>query len=307
MIAPQPLDRPLAGVLAAPPQGAPGLRLYWLGQAGFVIDALPRHGPALRLVIDPYLSDSLAGKYRGTAVPHIRMMPPPVAPDGICHVDLVLATHHHTDHLDPGTLPALMAANPAARLVAPRAAAALACDRAEVPAARLIAVDAGGRIAPLPGLALTATRGAHEALERDADGHHRFLGFLIAAAGRRILHSGDTIPFPGLAQDYAALAPDVLLLPVNGRDARRRAAGIPGNMTLDEAAALAAACGAGAVIAHHFDMFDFNTVPRDRVAAFGRAQADIPGAAVWLGAQTGLVYRLDAAADEGGGCQARNS
>jgi hypothetical protein len=39
--------------LAARP-GA-GTRLYWLGQAGFVLESEGR-----RLVIDPYLSDSLA-------------------------------------------------------------------------------------------------------------------------------------------------------------------------------------------------------------------------------------------------------
>lgn len=57
------------------------------------------------------------------------MMPAPVAPDGIRHVDLVLATHAHTDHMDPGTLPALLATNPAAMLIAPRAAIATALER----------------------------------------------------------------------------------------------------------------------------------------------------------------------------------
>jgi L-ascorbate metabolism protein UlaG (beta-lactamase superfamily) len=46
------------------------LRLYWLGQAGFLIDAAPEHAPRpLRLLIDPYLSDSLAEKYRGKEFP----------------------------------------------------------------------------------------------------------------------------------------------------------------------------------------------------------------------------------------------
>ena len=47
-----------------------GVTLYWLGQAGFVIDA-----PGLRIVIDPYLSNSLEAKYHGTAFPHLRMAP----------------------------------------------------------------------------------------------------------------------------------------------------------------------------------------------------------------------------------------
>ena len=44
-----------------PPQ--PGIS--WLGQAGFLI-----RWREFRLVIDPYLSDSLATKYRGTRFPH---------------------------------------------------------------------------------------------------------------------------------------------------------------------------------------------------------------------------------------------
>jgi hypothetical protein len=43
----------LAQALARPRDAAPAL--YWLGQGGFVIDAGGK-----RLVIDPYLSDSLA-------------------------------------------------------------------------------------------------------------------------------------------------------------------------------------------------------------------------------------------------------
>ena len=66
----------------------PGVTFYWLGQAGFVIDAGPH-----RLLIDPYLSDTLAAKYAGTAYPHERMMAAPISPGELGHVDLVLVTH----------------------------------------------------------------------------------------------------------------------------------------------------------------------------------------------------------------------
>lgn len=258
----QPLTATLPDLLAGPP--GERVRILWLGQAGFVID-----GAGRRLVIDPYLSDSLAEKYRGARFDHRRMMPPPVAPEAMAYVDLVLATHGHSDHLDPGTLPALMAANPGATLVAPAAARQLALARARIPEARFVAVDAG-ESRSVAGIEILATRAAHEAVERDEEGQCRFLGLAMRIGGVTIFHSGDTVPFPGQVEEVAALKADLALLPVNGRDPERRKNGVPGNMDIEEAIALARAAGIPQIIAHHFDMFDFNTVPRARVEAVGR-------------------------------------
>lgn len=273
-----PLHRPLAEVLAAPP--GPAVRLYWLGQAGFVIE-----GGGRRAVIDPYLSDSLAEKYRGKAFPHLRMMPAPIAPSGIGHVDLVLASHAHTDHLDPSTLPELLHANPRAMLLAPRSAREAALQRSGVEPARLCLIDAG-ESRDIAGIGITAARAAHETLECDADGCHRFLGFALRLGGATVFHSGDTVPFPGQVEEVRALAADLALFPVNGRDARRAAQGVPGNLTLAEALALARATGIPALIAHHFDMFDFNTVPRTEVEAVTRS-SERPQA---VAAAVGMTY-----------------
>lgn len=258
------LTQPLGDVLARSP-GA-DIAVMWLGQAGFVID-----GGGQRVVVDPYLSDSLAQKYRDTAFPHVRMMATPVAPGAIAHVDLVLTTHAHTDHMDPGTLPALMDANPNARLVAPKAVRAVAMERAKISEDRLFLVDAGETIHPLQGLALTATRAAHETLERDADGQHLFLGYAIQMAGRCIFHSGDTIPFAGQVAEVSALKADLALFPVNGRDAVRAANRIPGNMTVPEAVALAQAAQIPAMIAHHHGLFAFNTADPTELCAIAAA------------------------------------
>ena len=64
----------------------------------------------------------------------------------------------------------------------------------------------------------------------------------------------------GLDEELAACGVDVALLPVNGRDQQRRAHGILGNFTFDEATALCIRCKISAMIACHFGMFDFNTV-----------------------------------------------
>ena len=120
---------------------------------------------------------------------------------------------------------------------------------------------------------VVALRAAHETLATDANGCHRFLGYALIVSTPRgsvvVLHSGDTIPFAGQAEEMRRLAPD-LLLPVNGRSR-----GVLGNMTLEEACALAAAAGAPAMIAHHFGMCAFNTNPREAVEAKA-ANLDLP-------------------------------
>ncbi len=251
---------PLANRLAARKAG-PEVVLNWLGQAGFVIEAAGR-----RLLIDPYLSDTLAHKYRGTATPHERMAPPPIDLAGLGRIDLVLSTHHHTDHMDPGTLSPLAGLQPDLRFVVPRASRAEALKRSGASEDRLILMDAGDIVEPWPGLSVVALRAAHETLERDEDGHHRFLGYALVfrREGRpdvTIVHSGDTVPFEGQGEEIARLRPDLLLLPVNGRSEALSARGVPGNLTLDEAVALTIESGAPAMIAHHHGLFAFNTLP----------------------------------------------
>jgi L-ascorbate metabolism protein UlaG (beta-lactamase superfamily) len=247
-----PIREPLIERLKRPPTAQ--VEAYWLGQAGFVMDIA-----GMRLVIDPYLSDSLAAKYQNTARPHVRMMPPPVLPDEILHVDLVLCTHAHTDHMDPGTLPLLLETNPRARLIAPRAVAAQAMGRSGAQGDRIILARAGEPVSPSMGIAVMPTRAAHEMLETDSDGNHRFLGYAIRASGICIWHSGDCIPFDGLEDEVRRLRPDVALLPVNGRHPELSQNGVPGNFSLHEAITVARHVGAVDLIAHHYGLFDFNT------------------------------------------------
>jgi L-ascorbate metabolism protein UlaG (beta-lactamase superfamily) len=259
---------PFTGPLAERLRGAPadGVRLYWLGQAGFVIEAAGR-----RLVIDPYLSDTLAAKYAATAYSHVRMAPPPVDPDGLGAVDFVLSTHHHTDHMDPGALAPLARRLPSLRFGVPAAALALARERTAVDTSRLIGFDAGDAFALEAGVSVRAVRAAHETLERDEQGQCRFLGYVIETPGARIYHSGDCAPFDGLVEEVAALRPDIALLPVNGRSAALRQAGFAGNFTLEEALRLCRDMGAPNLICHHYGMFAFNTVDPSTIDAAAAA------------------------------------
>lgn len=261
---------------------APGRGFVWLGQAGFWIDT-----GAHRILIDPYLSDSLARKYAGQRFDHRRMMPPPMAIDALPRPDMVLVTHAHTDHMDPETLGPLHRRFPDLAFVVPEARLDAARDRIGA-SANLVPSDAGAVIERLPGLAVTAFPAAHETFERDGLGRHPYLGYAVASGDLRFYHSGDTVPFDGLGDRLRAFAPDIVFLPVNGRDAERRDAGVPGNLTLAEAIDLATAANVRYLIPHHFGMFAFNTIDPAEIDA-AAARCENP----WLvRPEPGITYRI---------------
>jgi len=268
------LDRP-------PPRGT--VALAWLGQAGFAL----RTAEAL-LLIDPYLSDSLAVKYRGREFPHLRMMPPPVEPNALTAVDWVLCTHGHGDHMDPGTLPAIAAASPRCRFLVPRAEIGRA-EQLGLPGARTFGLDARER-QPLDGrIEALAVAAAHETIETDDRGHCRYLGFVLRVGPLAIYHSGDTVPYDGLAENLASQRIELALLPVNGRDEHRRSRGVLGNMTLDEGAELCRTAGIPRMLAHHFGMFDFNTVAADELS---RQAAGLPAPPRCIVPDVNTAYEL---------------
>lgn len=272
--------------------GARAPLLCWLGQAGFLLRA-----GDLRLMIDPYLSDSLAAKYRGTRFPHTRLMPPPIRAARVTHLDAVLCTHAHTDHMDPDTLGPIAANNPRCRFVVPRAARETAVARG-VPPDRLVALNAGEQEPLGPGLALSALASAHEDLATDEQGNHRFLGYVLRTRNVVVYHSGDSVPYPGLADQLAGVGVQVALLPVNGRDAERRAHGVPGNFTFPEAQALCLAAGIRWLVACHFGMFEFNTVD---AGWLDQQLAAVPPPLQGLRPRPGQVYRLEDEADVAAG------
>lgn len=265
-----------------PEGGREGVALYWLGQAGFLVES-----PALRILIDPYLSDSLGMKYRGTALPHIRMSPPPVAPEALRDIDVVLASHGHGDHLDPLTIGPVAAANPDCLFVVPASCAERALSRG-VPPNRLVKAQAFASL-DVKGVAIHPIPSAHEALEIDDHGSLLALGFVIELGRVTIYHPGDCVPYPGLVENLSPFDVDLALLPVNGRDSERAVAGILGNFSLEEAVSLAERAGFGSAIGHHFGMFDFNTIDEAEARRFLGGRAAAPS---FVLAEAGLRYEV---------------
>jgi len=228
------------------------LHLWWLGQSGYLIQWQGHH-----LLLDPYLSDSLTRKYANTNKPHVRMTERVIAPGQLDFVDVVTSSHNHTDHLDGDTLIPLLKANPNLTVLVPRANVNFAAERLRVPPERLTPIRVDDAPLVITPFSFEAIPSAHESHEQDEHGDHRFIGLVIKIGNWTIYHSGDCVPYDGLAQRLKNWKIDIALLPINGRDPAR---GVAGNFNSEEAVALAKETGIGLVIPCHYEMFEFNTV-----------------------------------------------
>ena len=227
------------------------LHLWWLGQSGFLIQWQGRH-----LLIDPYLSDSLTKKYASTNRSHVRMTERVIAPEQLDFIEIVTSSHNHTDHLDGETLIPLWKVNPNLKILVSRATVTFAAERLQVSPERLtsIRLDEAIKIGPF---AFYAIPSAHETLEQDENGDHRYIGLIIQIDKWTIYHSGDCVLCDGLVERLKNWKIDIALLPINGRDPAR---GVPGNFTAEEAAQLGKEINARLVVPCHYEMFEFNTV-----------------------------------------------
>jgi L-ascorbate metabolism protein UlaG (beta-lactamase superfamily) len=252
-------DALLADVEATKPE-RPNFRLWWLGQSGFLLQFNSRHA-----LLDPYLSDSLTAKYAQSDKPHIRMTERVIAPERLGFVDVATSSHNHTDHFDPDTLKPLLAAKPTLPLVLPEANRGAGAFRIglSLKAANLIGVRAGD-VKSAGGFTFNGIPAAHNELEVDAAGNHKFLGYIIQFGPWRVYHAGDTKLYEGMADWIRPFRVDVALLPINGDQPERKVAG---NLDGREAAQLAKAIGARLAIPMHYDMFTFNTAAPEEFVA----------------------------------------
>jgi L-ascorbate metabolism protein UlaG (beta-lactamase superfamily) len=244
-----------------------GRCLWWLGQSGFLI---AQNGRAI--LLDPFLSDSLTKKYANTEKPHVRITERVADPTSlrgiICQFTLITSSHNHTDHFDPDTLVPILSNDPLPLLIVPVANREISIERlGERFSSRLSYLD-DGTSTVIEDIEIHGIASAHPTVERDADGHCRFLGYVIRWGPLTLYHSGDTLMHDQLVPSLRRFSIDLALLPINGDKPERRVAG---NLDGPQAAKLAHDIGARCVIPCHYDMFEFNTAsPDEFVAACAR-------------------------------------
>jgi L-ascorbate metabolism protein UlaG (beta-lactamase superfamily) len=239
------------------------LHVWWLGQSGFLL----KHHET-RVLIDPYLSDSLTLKYAQTDKPHVRMTEICMQPQFLQDLDVIASSHLHTDHFDVVTLVPLFSANSSAQFFYPAAERGAVVERlgGHFPPSAIGLSD--GDSIQGEGFEIQGIVAAHNEVDRDELGQSRYLGFWIRLGPFRIYHSGDTLWNDDIIKQVRERGCDLALVPINGNRPERRVAG---NLNGTEAAALAKALGVRMAVPHHFEMFEFNTdSPDEFLTACGR-------------------------------------
>ena len=194
----------------------------------------------------------------------------PVPRRGLAGVDLVLASHKHSDHLDPGTVPGHPGGVARARLIVPAGAASITrralgiepADGSPGSTRARPSKSRGSASAPSPRPTRGSTRTPTAVIFIwGSSSRPRGSGSITAATA-----SLTTASPAGSAPTRSTS----LFLPINGRDPAR---GVPGNMSAAEAVDLASRVRPRFVVPHHYDMFTFNTVAGGRVRGRGAAAA----------------------------------
>lgn len=224
--------------------------LWWLGQSGYLLQWQDK-----RVLIDPYLSDSLTKKYTHTNKPHVRMSERVIDPGLLRNITIVTSSHNHTDHLDAETLIPILKNNPGIIFIVPEANRSFVSERVQCEKEFLFGLNAGDALG-FGDFTFHGIPAKHNEIERDENGFCKYMGYVIEFGPWKIYHSGDTLWYDEMIPLLKPFAVDVAILPINGNDPARKVAG---NLNAREAAELGQKINAKWVIPCHYDMFQFNT------------------------------------------------
>lgn len=207
------------------------MKLFWIGQAGFIFESQSRQ----KLGIDLYLSDCVE-RVEGHVGYH-RLMPKIYNPKDL-NLDVIIATHFHRDHFDIDAMPELMS-NGRSKLFC-----AYDCsgdvERLKIDPSRVVYVKPGDFFES-DGFRLSFVQCDH------GEGAPQAIGVIVSVDNKRILVVGDTCLHLDWKDEYLKEGSlDALIAPVNGAY---------GNLNEEENVMLTASLQPRLTIPCHFGMF----------------------------------------------------
>ena len=241
---------------------APGsCAFWWLGQIGFAVKTA-----SATLYFDLFLSPL-----------NERLFPPPLRAELITDADIVFGSHDHIDHIDDPVWRAVAQSAPQARFALPAGLTDAVSGRLGIPKARMLPLR-DGQTVETGRVTVSAVATAHEIL----NDRNENVAFIVRAGGVTICHLGDTCVYEGLVSKLKAAGPiDLMILPINGRDALRLHRGCLGNMTFQEAVDLVGEVRPRLAVPAHYEMIEGNTEDPYRFAAY--LEIKYPERDFWIG------------------------
>lgn len=214
--------------IASTRPGSGELAVFYLAQAGFYF----KTATGQTVCLDSYLGDCCERLFGFK-----RMVPAPMAAEDL-RADFIVATHSHTDHLDPDLL-GLVKRQPETRFVG-----SPDCR----PVYRQAGIDDGrvtilvaGESKTIGGVGYRAVYADHGELAPDA------VGLLITLDGITVYDTGDTAYCPErLVASLGPVGVDIMIAPINSAY---------GNLGHEDAVRLAALIRPRVLIGSHFGMF----------------------------------------------------
>ncbi|GES53350.1 membrane protein [Rhizobium sp. NBRC 114257] len=235
------------------------MRVTMVGHASMLVQIA-----GLNVLTDPVWSERVS-PFR--SVGPKRVVPPGIRFEDLPHIDLVLVTHNHYDHLDLVTLARLQQAH------RPKIVTPLGNDtiiRRAVPDADITVVDWGDRIALKAGVTIDAEPCHHWSARGMGDRRMAlWAAFVLNTPAGKIYHVGDTgfhdgINYEAARQKHGGFR--LAILPFGAYEPRWFMKGQHQNP--EEAVKGMKLCNAAYVAGHHFATFQL-TDGRDRCAGAG--------------------------------------
>jgi L-ascorbate metabolism protein UlaG (beta-lactamase superfamily) len=183
-------------------RGAPQPALTWIGHATYLVQLGGKS-----LLTDPVFSSRLA------IVP--RNVPPGLARADLPHIDVVVVTHNHRDHMDA---PSLLALGPEPVYVVPQGLGGWFQRNGLT---RVVELQWWEQ-REVEGLAITFVPSQHWSRRGLFDENASLWGgYVIERDGLRVYHSGDTAWFDGFAEIGRRVGPiDAAMLPIGAYEPR---------------------------------------------------------------------------------------